>query len=76
MFASGVRAVTSHSQAANTVKNAKGASSALRPLPAWPPAGGVGLRWRLTRQNRLNFRIDYALGRDDDSLIISVGDAF
>jgi hypothetical protein len=42
----------------------------------WVPAGGVGLRWRLTRQNRLNFRIDYALGRDDDSLIISVGEAF
>jgi hypothetical protein len=42
----------------------------------WLPAGGVGLRWRLAQQNRLNFRIDYARGRDDDSLIISVGEAF
>lgn len=42
----------------------------------WLPAGGVGLRWRLTQQNRVNFRIDYARGRDDDSLIISVGEAF
>lgn len=44
--------------------------------PGWLPAAGVGLRWRLTRQNRLNFRVDYARGQDDDSLIISVGEAF
>ena len=44
--------------------------------PGWLPAGGVGLRWRLTDQNRLNFRIDYGRGRDDETLIISVGEAF
>lgn len=42
----------------------------------WLPAGGVGLRWRLTDENRLNFRIDYGRGRDDETLIISVGEAF
>jgi hypothetical protein len=40
------------------------------------PAGGVGLRWRLTDDNRINFRIDYGWGRDDDTLTISVGEAF
>jgi len=44
--------------------------------PGWLPAAGVGLRWRLAQQNRLNFRIDYARGQDDDSLVISVGEAF
>jgi hemolysin activation/secretion protein len=42
----------------------------------WLPAGGIGLRWRLTQQNRLNFRIDYGHGKDDDTLIVSVGEAF
>lgn len=40
------------------------------------PAAGVGLRWRLTRKLPINFRIDYARGRNDDSLTISVGEAF
>jgi len=44
--------------------------------PGWLPAAGVGLRWRLAKQNRLNFRVDYARGQDDDSLVISVGEAF
>lgn len=35
-----------------------------------------GLPWRFTDQNRLNFRIDYGHGRDDETLIISVGEAF
>jgi len=44
--------------------------------PGWLPAGGVGLRWRLTKENRLNFRIDYGRGRDDETLIVTVGEAF
>jgi hypothetical protein len=40
------------------------------------PAGGVGLRWRLTERFRLNFRVDYAWGKDDQVLLISVGEAF
>jgi len=40
------------------------------------PAGGVGLRWRLTEKFRVNFRIDYARGKDDEVLLISVGEAF
>lgn len=40
------------------------------------PAGGVGLRWRLTEKFRVNFRIDYAWGKDDQVLLISAGEAF
>ena len=40
------------------------------------PAGGLGLRYRLTEKFRVNFRIDYAWGKDDEVLLISVGEAF
>jgi outer membrane protein assembly factor BamA len=40
------------------------------------PAAGAGLRWRLTHENRINFVIDYARGRDDSTVTISVGEAF
>jgi hypothetical protein len=40
------------------------------------PAGGVGARFRLTKKDTVNFRVDYAWGRDDNSLTISVGEAF
>jgi len=40
------------------------------------PAAGAGLRWRLTEKFRVNFRIDYAWGKDDEVLLISVGEAF
>jgi hypothetical protein len=40
------------------------------------PAGGLGLRWRLTDKFRVNFRIDYAWGKDDEVLLISAGEAF
>lgn len=39
-------------------------------------AVGLGLRWRLTEKFRVNFRVDYAWGKDDDVLLISVGEAF
>jgi hypothetical protein len=40
------------------------------------PSGGAGLRFRLTRQNHINLRIDYAWGRNSDALYITVGEAF
>jgi hypothetical protein len=40
------------------------------------PAGGVGIRWRLTDKFRVNFRVDYAWGKDDEVLLVSVGEAF
>jgi hypothetical protein len=40
------------------------------------PAGGLGLRWRLTDKFRVNFRVDYAWGKDDQVLLISAGEAF
>jgi len=40
------------------------------------PAGGLGLRWRLTEKFRVNFRVDYAWGKDDQVLLISAGEAF
>jgi outer membrane protein assembly factor BamA len=40
------------------------------------PAGGVGLRWRLAEKFPVNFRVDYAWGRGDEVLLISVGEAF
>jgi hypothetical protein len=42
----------------------------------WLPAGGLGLRWRVADKYRVNFRIDYAWGKGDEVLIISVGEAF
>lgn len=42
----------------------------------WLPAGGLGLRWRVADKYRVNFRIDYAWGKGDETLIVSVGEAF
>ena len=40
------------------------------------PSGGAGIRFRLTRQNTMNLRADYAWGRRSDALYVSVGEAF
>jgi hypothetical protein len=40
------------------------------------PSGGAGLRFRLTSQNHINLRVDYAWGRNSDALYITVGEAF
>lgn len=40
------------------------------------PSGGGGLRFRLTRENPVNLRVDYAWGRRSHALYISVGEAF
>jgi hypothetical protein len=40
------------------------------------PSGGAGLRFRLTKQNHVNLRVDYAWGRKSDALYITIGEAF
>ncbi len=40
------------------------------------PAGGVGLRYLLAEEYGVNFRVDYALGKDGSSVYISIGEAF
>lgn len=40
------------------------------------PAGGVGLRFNLDKKNHINYRIDYAFGREGRTLSIGVGEAF
>jgi hypothetical protein len=43
---------------------------------AWLPAGGVGVRFRLTKALPLNMRADFAWGRDDSTFSLAVGEAF
>lgn len=40
------------------------------------PSAGAGLRYRFSKDNPLNVRIDYAWGRDSEALYLSVGEAF
>jgi hypothetical protein len=40
------------------------------------PGGGAGLRFRLTNKDRVNFRIDYAVGRVGHTLSMGIGEAF
>ena len=40
------------------------------------PGGGGGIRFRLTKKNPINFRIDYGIGKAGGTLIIGVGEAF
>jgi hypothetical protein len=40
------------------------------------PAAGVGLRFKLDKKNHINYRIDFAVGRDGHTLSIGVGEAF
>jgi hypothetical protein len=40
------------------------------------PGGGGGVRFVLHEENRVNFRVDYARGADDDGLYVSIGEAF
>jgi hypothetical protein len=40
------------------------------------PAGGGGIRFRLTKKNPINFRVDYGVGRTGGTLSIGVGEAF
>ncbi len=40
------------------------------------PSGGGGLRFRLTKKDHINFRIDYGIGRVGHTVNIGVGEAF
>lgn len=40
------------------------------------PGGGVGVRFLLAKQNRINLRVDYAWGRGSSALYVSIGEAF
>jgi hypothetical protein len=40
------------------------------------PAGGGGFRFRLTRNERVNFRIDYGIGRVGHTFTMGIGEAF
>lgn len=40
------------------------------------PAAGAGLRFTLDKKNRINYRIDWAVGRAGHTLVIGVGEAF
>ena len=40
------------------------------------PAAGVGLRFKLDKKNHINYRIDFAYGREGHTLSIGVGEAF
>ena len=40
------------------------------------PGAGAGLRFTLDKKNHINYRIDYAFGRDGRTLSIGVGEAF
>ena len=45
-------------------------------IPRGLPAGGVGVRYRLARKNKVSLRMDAAWGRDDHAISLSVGEAF
>lgn len=40
------------------------------------PSGGGGLRYRLTKENHVNLRADYAWGKNSSALYISIAEAF
>ena len=40
------------------------------------PAGGIGLRFRLFRDRRMNLRLDLAAGKDDHGLYVGILEAF
>ena len=40
------------------------------------PAAGAGLRFKLDKKNHINYRIDFAVGREGHTLSIGIGEAF
>jgi len=40
------------------------------------PAAGVGFRFTLNKKNHVNYRVDWAIGREGSTVIIGVGEAF
>lgn len=45
-------------------------------IPRALPAGGFGVRYRLTKESKASIRVDVAWGRDDNAFYISMGEAF
>ncbi|MGH9880820.1 MAG: hypothetical protein ACRD6N_05240 [Pyrinomonadaceae bacterium] len=40
------------------------------------PAAGAGLRFTLDKKNHINYRIDWAVGREGHTLSIGIGEVF
>jgi hypothetical protein len=40
------------------------------------PGAGAGLRFNLDKKNHINYRVDFAFGREGHTLSIGVGEAF
>jgi len=40
------------------------------------PAAGAGLRFQLDKKNHINYRVDFAIGREGRTLSIGIGEAF
>ena len=40
------------------------------------PAAGGGLRFRLTNKDRVNFRVDYGIGKGGHTFSMGIGEAF
>lgn len=40
------------------------------------PAGGVGGRFRISKESHINFRVDYGVGRNGHTVTVGVGEAF
>jgi outer membrane translocation and assembly module TamA len=40
------------------------------------PSVGFGIRFRLSRDNPVNFRVDFAFIRDDKAMLLGLGEAF
>ncbi len=40
------------------------------------PSIGAGIRYRLTKQHPINFRVDVARGKNDTAIYVGVGEAF
>jgi hypothetical protein len=40
------------------------------------PAGGGGIRFRLTKKDHVNFRVDYGIGKVGHTFSMGIGEAF
>ena len=40
------------------------------------PGGGIGVRYRITRENHTNIRFDYAWGKNSHEAYFFIGEAF
>ncbi|MFT5233356.1 MAG: hypothetical protein ACI9UK_001292 [Candidatus Krumholzibacteriia bacterium] len=40
------------------------------------PAAGLGLRWTMIESYKINARVDYAWGKDDQAIYVAIGEAY